>query len=79
MVCIVGFIGKQITGLRQGSAKHDSTLDVGGLARCQIENQRTALLVAYGVNLGVTASFGAANGLSRGPPFPPPAQRWALT
>jgi hypothetical protein len=35
------------------------------------------MFIAYGVNLRVTASFHAANGLSRGPPFPPPAQRWA--
>jgi hypothetical protein len=27
------------------------------------------------MNLGVSASFGAAYGLSRSPPFPPPAQR----
>jgi hypothetical protein len=36
-------------------------------------------LVAYGVDLGVAASLGGADGLSRSPPFPPPAQRWTLT
>jgi len=36
-------------------------------------------LVAYGVDLGVAASLGGADGLSRSPPIPPPAQRWTLT
>jgi hypothetical protein len=31
------------------------------------------------VNFAVPAAFGDADRLFRRPPFPPPAQRWALT
>ncbi len=37
------------------------------------------MLVIYGVDLGVAASLGEANRLSRTPLFPPAAQRCALT
>ena len=45
----------------------------------QIEGQGPAMFVTQGMDLGVSAAFGAADGLSRSPPFPPPAQRCALT
>ena len=78
MVGVIGLIGQQITGTGQTRTQHDRPLDVGGLAGGEIERQRTAMLIAYGVILGVAASFREANGLSRGTPFPPPAQRWTL-
>ena len=37
------------------------------------------MLVTYGVDLGVSASFGETYCLSRSPPFPPAAERCALT
>ncbi len=70
---------KQVAGPRQMVGEHDSALDVGGLAGDEIEGQGPAAFVAQGMNLGVSASFGAAYGLSRSPPFPPPAERCALT
>ena len=36
------------------------------------------LRVADGMEFGVPAAFRAADTMSRGPPFPPPAQRWTL-
>jgi hypothetical protein len=61
------------------TGEHDGTRDIGGLAGRQVERQRSAMLIAYGVDLGVAASLGAADGLRRSPPFPPPAERCALT
>jgi len=75
MICIIGFIGEQILGCWQMFGEHHRARDVGGLTGCQVENQRTALFVTYSVNLGVSTSFCATDGLSRSPPFPPPAQR----
>ncbi len=79
VIGIIGFVREQVSSIRQARAQHDGSLDVGGLAWRQVEGQRTTIFVAYGVNLGVAASFGSANGLSRSPPFPPAAQRCALT
>ena len=59
--------------------KHDGAFDVGGLAGREIEGQGPAMFVAQGMDLGVASALCAADGLSRGPPFPPPAQRCALT
>jgi len=61
------------------AGEHDGALDVGGLAGGQIEGLGPAMFVAEGMDLGVSATLGAADGLSRIPPFPPPAQRSALT
>ena len=79
MIGVIGFIGQEVTGIRQTRAQHDGALDVGGLTGGQVERQGAAMLVAYGVDFGVAASLGEADGLSRSPPFPPPAQRWTFT
>jgi len=79
VVGIVALVGDQITGIRQAFREHHGTGDVGSLTRRQIECQGVAMRVSDGVDLGVAASLGAADGLNRSPPFPPPAQRRALT
>lgn len=50
-------------------------MDVSG---GQQEDERAALRVADGVELGVAPAFGEADTMSQGPPIPPPAQRWTL-
>lgn len=60
MVGIVGFVGEQVAGVRQGLAQHDSPFDIRCLTRRQAKSQRAAVFVAYGVDLGVAASLGAA-------------------
>ena len=70
---------KQVAGPRQMVGEHDRTLDVGGLAGGEIEGPGPAAFVAQSMDLGVSAAFGAANGLNRSPLFPPPAHRCALT
>ena len=72
MIGVIGLVGKQVTRPRQMAGEHDRALDVGGLAGGEIEGQGPALFVAQGMDLGVSAAFGAADGLSRSPPFPPP-------
>ena len=76
---VIGFIGQEVTGIRRTRAPHDGARDVGGLTGGRVERQGAAMLVAYGVDLGVAASLGGADGLRRSRPFPPPAQRWTLT
>ena len=71
MMFIIGLVGEQITGCGQMIGEHHRAGNVGGLAGGQVENQRMALFVAYGVNLGVAASFCQADGLNRSSPFPP--------
>src|SRR3546814_10703358 len=44
----------------------------------QEQDARATLLVADGMELGVAASLRAADTMSQGPPFAPPAQRWTL-
>src|SRR5579872_6690878 len=52
---------------------------VGGVARREDEDPRAAQLIDKAVNLAVAPALGYANRLFRRPPFPPPAQRCALT
>ena len=61
------------------TGEHNRARDIGGLTGRQVERQRSAMLIAYGVDLGVAATLGAADGLRRSPPFPSPAERCALT
>ncbi len=79
VVRVIGLVGEQIFRRRKVTGEHHGSGDVGNLAGCQVEGQGAAILVAYGVDLGVAPTFGATDGLNRSPPFPPPAQRWALT
>ena len=75
VVRVIGFVGEQIPRWRKVIGEHHGSGDVGSLAGCQIEGQGAAILIAYGVDLGIAPTFGAPDGLSRSPPFPPPAQR----
>ena len=79
MIRVVCLVGEKVTGVGQAPGEHDGAGDVGGLAGGEIERQGTAMGVAYGMDLGVAPALGAADGLNRSPPFPPPAQRCALT
>jgi hypothetical protein len=52
---------------------------VGGLSRRQQEGERSALAIGDGVDLGVAPAPADANRLEVRPPFPPAAERCALT
>lgn len=79
VVCVISLVSQQEPSIGQMICQHDRTGDVGGLTGCQIECQGTAIFITYGVNLGVSPAFCATDGLNKSPPFPPPAQRCALT
>ena len=63
VVGVVGFVGQEVTGIGQATGEHNRARDIGGLTGRQVERQRSAMLIAYGVDLGVAASLGAADGL----------------
>src|SRR4030081_1617987 len=52
---------------------------VGGVARREDQDPRAAQLIDKAGNFAVAPALGDANRLFRRPPFPPPAQRCALT
>ena len=54
-------------------------LAVCGLARCQQEGERPALVVGDGVDLGVATAPADPDRLEVRPPFPPAADRCAFT
>ncbi len=78
VIRVICLVGEQISCWRKVIGEHHGSGDVSSLAGRQIEGQGAAVLIAYCVDLGVAPTFGATDGLNRSPPFPPPAQRWAL-
>ena len=54
-------------------------LAVGGLPRRQVEGERSALAVGDGMDLGVAPAPANTDRLGARPPFPPAAERCALT
>ena len=52
--------------------------DVVGIARREQKDMRAALNVGQGVDFRRSPAARAADGLAKGPPFPPAAERWAL-
>ena len=68
----------ELRGGRQGfdtQPRHVAVMDVAGR---QEQDDRAGFRVADRVELGVASTFRAADTMSHGPPFPPPAQRWTL-
>ena len=63
VVGVVGFAGQEVPGVGQVTGEHNGACDIGGLTGRQVERQRSAMLIAYGVDLGVAPSLGAADGL----------------
>ena len=63
VVGVVGFVGQEVTGIGQVTGQHNGARDIGGLTGRQVERQRSAMLIAYGVDLGVATALGAADGL----------------
>lgn len=53
-------------------------LAIVNISSRQEQDAGTSFLVADGIELSVASAFRAADTMSQGPPFPPPAQRWTL-
>ena len=50
---LIGLVGEEISRGGQVIGEHDRALDVGGLPWCQVEGERAAVGVTYGVDLSV--------------------------
>ena len=78
MVGVVGPIRDQAPdgqALLEQAGGHGDVVDV---ARTELQDARAALGVGQRVELGRPAAARAADRLREGPPFAPPAERWAL-
>ena len=74
-LAVVTLVGNQLGGGRQGLDTTRSDPAIMQVSWCQEQDARPAFLVADGMELGVASAFRAADTMSQGPPFPPPAQR----
>ncbi len=74
MLGSIGLFGRG----RHGLDAKPRDLAIMHVAGRQEQDAGAAFLVADRVELGVAPPFRAADTMSQGPPFPPPAQRWTL-
>ena len=79
MVGIIGTVGHQPSERAGAIEKACCDRDVVDVAGSQDEDARPALGVGERVELARAAAPGLAERLLEGPPFPPPAERCALT
>jgi molybdenum-dependent DNA-binding transcriptional regulator ModE len=78
-VGVVAFVCVQDVALWKLLEQRCARGAIGDLAPGQHEGERTALSIGQRVDLGRAAAPRAADGLIFLPPFPPAAERWALT
>ena len=78
-VAVVAFVAMQDAGLRHLLKQGRSGRAVGHLTAGEQEGDGPASAVGQRVDLGRAPATGAADGLGPLPPFPPDAERWALT
>jgi len=78
-VCVVAAVGDQALRGPAAGEQRVGHADVGGVARRELQRDRTAENVGQRVDLGGLAAPRAADGLRLGPPFPPCAERCAFT
>src|SRR5690606_5474318 len=77
-LAVIAFVGDQFGRGRQRLDALLRDLAIVRVARREYQDERAALVVADGMELGVAAPFGAADTIGQAPPFAPPAQRWTL-
>jgi len=78
-IAVVTFVGQKLFDAGNETDAGFGQRAFDDVAGRQDKNPRPAKLVDDRVNLAVFAAFGQADRLNLRPPFPPPAQRWALT
>ena len=78
-IAVIAFVAMKDVGFRHELQQGVGRRAIGHLATGQEEGDRAASTVGQGVDLGGAPASGAAYGLTEFPPFPPEAQRWALT
>ena len=75
VIAIIALVCKQSVHVRRERQNIGSGSDVGILARCQMQNDRSAKRIAQRVDFGRAPAAGTADRLIAFPPFPPEAQR----
>ncbi len=78
MVGIVASIGDQPVDRASGLYQGSRDADVVDVSRGQQEHAGTTALITQRMELARFATARLAERLDVGPPFPPPADRWAL-
>lgn len=78
-VGVISFVSKDVAGVGSAGEQGRSDGDVGDVSWCQDQGEGTSDDVGEGVNLGRLATARRADALRPGPPFPPKAERCALT
>jgi len=78
-VGVVTLVGQDMAGAPGASKERRGGSDVRDVARCQDQREGAADGVGEGVDLGGLAAARGADRLGFRPPFPPKAERWALT
>jgi hypothetical protein len=78
MVCVIGFVGDEPQNGSYGFDEVRSHHDVMCVPRAQKKNAGTSVCIGQRVDLGRAPAAGAADRFAIRPPFPPPADRWAL-
>jgi hypothetical protein len=74
-LAVIPFVADEVGAGRQGFDAILSDLAIMHVSRRQEQDAGAAFLVADGMELGVASAFRAADTMSQGPPFAPPAQR----
>ena len=77
-VAIVGGVASADPGRGQRRQQRKGRADVAELPRRYFDRDRPPVAIDDGVDLGRPPAARAADGLRRGPPFPPAAERCAL-
>ena len=79
LASIIGSIGEKALRMRDGIQERAGRDKVMSIASCNLQNERPAAVVSQGMDFGRAAPARAADGVTEGPPFPPAAERCALT
>ena len=74
-IAVIAFVRDEFGGGWHGFDAALGNLAIMHMSGRQEEDERPAFRVADGVEFGVASAFRAADTMSQGPPFPPPAQR----
>lgn len=76
---IIGFVSKQASGRDDCAEQRYGDANVGDIARCQGDGDRSAAIVGQAVDLACPAPARATDRFCILPLFEPAAERWALT
>lgn len=77
-LAVIALVGDEVGGRRHRFDTEPCDLAIVNVSGRQEQDAGSSFLVADRVELGISSAFRAADTMSQGPPFAPPAQRWTL-